>query len=68
MVQPSQTGLGQKDEAIRSLQSAIDLHAPLVILLKVDPRFDSLRRDPRFDSLRRDPRFPKLLQQVNLSE
>ena len=24
----------------------IDLHVPLVILLRVDPRFDSLRRDP----------------------
>ena len=52
-------GLGEKDEALRSLQSAIDLHSPLVILLKVDPRLDSLRNDRR---------FPELLRRMNLPE
>ena len=47
------TGLGEKDEAFRSLEEAIDLRAPLVILLKVDPRFDALRPDPRFQNLLR---------------
>jgi TolB-like protein/DNA-binding winged helix-turn-helix (wHTH) protein len=51
------TGLGEKDEAFRSLERAIDLRAPFVILLKVDPRFDSLRQDPR---------FPNLLRRMNL--
>jgi TolB-like protein/DNA-binding winged helix-turn-helix (wHTH) protein len=51
------TGLGEKDEAFRSLEKAVDLRAPLITLLKVDPRFDSLRKDPR---------FPKLLRRMNL--
>jgi TolB-like protein/DNA-binding winged helix-turn-helix (wHTH) protein/Flp pilus assembly protein TadD len=51
------TGLGENDEAFRSLQRAIELRAPFVILLKVDPRFDSLRQDPR---------FPNLLRRMNL--
>ncbi len=51
------TGLGEKDEAFRWLEKAIELRAPFVILLKVDPRFDSLRSDPR---------FLKLLRQMNL--
>ena len=46
-------GLGEKDEAFRSLDKAIDLRAPFVILLKVDPRFDALRQDPRFRNLLR---------------
>jgi TolB-like protein/Flp pilus assembly protein TadD/predicted Ser/Thr protein kinase len=53
------TGLGEKDEAFRSLERAIELRAPFVTALKVDPRFDSLRQDPR---------FPNLLRRVNLPE
>ena len=47
------TGLGESDEAFRSLQRAIELRAPwpFVSLLKQDPRFDSLRQDSRFGSL-----------------
>jgi tetratricopeptide (TPR) repeat protein len=51
------SGLGEKDEAFRSLESAIDLRAPLVILLKVDPRFDSLRQDSHFENLLRRMNF-----------
>ena len=47
------SGLGEKDEALRSLESAVDLRAPLVILLRVDPRFDSLRQDSHFQNLLR---------------
>jgi len=46
-------GLGEKDEAFRSLEKAIELRAPFVIVLKVDPRFDSLCEDPRFQNLLR---------------
>lgn len=52
------TGLGEKDEAFRWLDKAIDLRAPLVILLKVDPEFDSLRQDPRFPNLLRRMKLP----------
>jgi hypothetical protein len=47
------TGLGETDEAFRSLQRTIELRAPwpFVSLLKEDPRFDSLRQDSRFGSL-----------------
>jgi tetratricopeptide (TPR) repeat protein len=55
------TGLGEKDEAFRSLENAIEIRAPFVILLKVDPRFDSLRRDPRFQNLLRRMNLPQLM-------
>ena len=51
-------GLGEKDEAFRSLDKAIDLRAPFVILLKVDPRFESLHQDPRFRNLLRRMNLP----------
>ncbi len=44
-------GLGEKDAAFHQLEKAIELRAPFVILLKVDPRFDSLHSDPRFQHL-----------------
>jgi TolB-like protein len=52
------TGLGERDEAFSALEKAIDLRAPFVILLKVDPRFDSLRQDSRFQGLLRRMNFP----------
>jgi adenylate cyclase len=53
------SGLGEKDEAFRSLERAVELRAAYITLLKVDPRFDSLRQDPRFQNL---------LHRMNLSE
>jgi hypothetical protein len=53
------TGLAENDEAFRSLERAIDLRAPLVTLLKVDPRFDSLRQDSRYQFLLSKMNFPK---------
>jgi tetratricopeptide (TPR) repeat protein len=52
-------GLGEKDEAFRSLERAIELRAPFVTLLKVDPRFDTLRPDPRFQNLLRQMNLPE---------
>jgi eukaryotic-like serine/threonine-protein kinase len=51
--------LGEKDEAFRSLEKAVELRAAL--------RYCPLKVDPRFDSLREDPRFQNLLRRMNLS-
>jgi TolB-like protein/tetratricopeptide (TPR) repeat protein/class 3 adenylate cyclase len=41
-------GLGNKDEALSCLEKACDERDPRVTLLKVDPRWDSVRKNPRF--------------------
>ncbi len=47
-------GLGEKDAALASLEEAFRDRSTLLIYLKMDPRFDSLRSDSRFiDLLRR---------------
>jgi TolB-like protein/Tfp pilus assembly protein PilF len=53
------TSLVEKDEAFQALERAIELRAPLITLIKVDPRFDSLRADPRFQKLLRQMNFPQ---------
>jgi len=50
--------LGQKDEAFRWLNTAYEERAPLMVLLKRDPRLDGLRSDPRYDALLRRMNFP----------
>ena len=41
-------GLGEQDEALRSLEKAVDERDVRLTLLKVDPRWDSFRSNPRF--------------------
>jgi adenylate cyclase len=49
-----QTGLGNKEEAFQRLEAAYAKRQPILILhLKVEPWFDSLRDDPRFSDLLR---------------
>ena len=50
--------LGQKDEAFRWLDIAYEQRAPWMVLLKRDPRLDSLRSDPRYEALLRRMNFP----------
>jgi tetratricopeptide (TPR) repeat protein len=45
------TALGDKDEALRWLETAYAEHDADLCLLKVDPRLDSLRNDYRFEQL-----------------
>jgi DNA-binding winged helix-turn-helix (wHTH) protein/TolB-like protein len=51
--------LGEKDAAFLWLEKAYEERAELLLYLKVDPRFASLRPDPRFTSL---------LERVGLAE
>jgi tetratricopeptide (TPR) repeat protein len=46
-------GLGDKDQAFEWLDKAYEAQDSLLILLNVEPMFDSLRPDPRFIELRR---------------
>jgi TolB-like protein/Tfp pilus assembly protein PilF len=46
-------GLGETDEAFESLDRALLMRSTLLTYLKMDPRFDSLRKDPRFGGLLR---------------
>jgi hypothetical protein len=44
-------GIGDKDQALVWLEKAVDQRDERVVMLQVDPHFDSLRSDPRFDQL-----------------
>ena len=44
-------GLGETDKAFEALDQALRMRSTLLTYLKMDPRFDSLRKDARFDSL-----------------
>ena len=50
--------LGDKDQAFALLEKAYVERDNMIVLLKVDPYFDSLRTDPRFDDLLRRVGFP----------
>jgi hypothetical protein len=45
------TGLGNRDAAFSLLEKACAEREPAVINLKVEPRFEPLRRDPRYSAL-----------------
>ncbi len=47
------TGLGEKERALESLEKAYEERTGGLLLLKVEPIFDSLRPDPRFVNLLR---------------
>jgi len=46
-------GLGETAKAFESLDRALQMRSTLLSYLKMDPRFDGLRKDPRFDRLLR---------------
>jgi TolB-like protein/Tfp pilus assembly protein PilF len=53
------TGLGDRDAAFALLATACADREPAVVNLKVEPRFDPLRRDPRYGALLRQLRLPE---------
>jgi serine/threonine-protein kinase len=52
-------GLDEKEQAVAELRRAFDERAPHLVLLKVEPMFDSLRSDARFSRILRDVGFPQ---------
>ncbi len=51
-------GLGQNDAAFASLNRAFDERSNWLVWLRLDPRWNELRRDPRFAQLVGQMRFP----------
>src|SRR5262249_60574884 len=47
------TGLGEKDRALDWLSKGVEERDERIVMLKVDPHFDSLRADPRYQDLLR---------------
>lgn len=46
-----QVGLGEKEQAFQLLDQAYEERANWMLILKIDPFFDSLRSDPKFKAL-----------------
>ena len=46
-----QSGLGEKDAALKNLERCYDDRSWEIIFLKQDPAFKRLHGDPRFDAL-----------------
>jgi TolB-like protein len=51
--------LERDDEALAWLQKAADAHDIEIVFLKVDPRFDRLRKNPRFGQIVESLNFPR---------
>jgi hypothetical protein len=49
--------LGDKDEALRILEKAVE-ERQFLVMLKVDPPFENLHSDPRWQALLRRLNFP----------
>jgi hypothetical protein len=46
-------GLGRREDAIQALNQAADERSPMVVFVKAEPIFDSMRGDPRFQALQK---------------
>ncbi len=51
--------MGEKDEALASLQKAFDARSGGMVYLKAEPVFDSMRSDPGFQALIKKMNFPQ---------
>jgi len=51
--------LGEKELALAALEKAYEQRSPLMLWLKVDPGYDTLREDPRFKDLLKKVGFEK---------
>jgi TolB-like protein/DNA-binding winged helix-turn-helix (wHTH) protein/Tfp pilus assembly protein PilF len=55
-------GLGEKEEAYRWLEKALDERSAWMVYLNMDPRLDRLRSEPRFNDLVRKVGLPDSLR------
>ena len=53
------SGTGQKERVLELLEKAYSQHSNVVVQIKVDPMYDSIRNDPRFEDLLRRLRLEK---------
>ncbi|MCA1557940.1 MAG: tetratricopeptide repeat protein, partial [Acidobacteria bacterium] len=53
------TGLGDRDQAFAWLERAYEERHPGLVLINIDPRFDTLRSDPRFADIMRRLGLPQ---------
>ena len=51
--------LGDRDAAFAQLERAFETHDRAMVWMRVNPRFDPLRKDPRFASLLRRMNYPE---------
>jgi serine/threonine protein kinase/Flp pilus assembly protein TadD len=51
--------LGERDQAFAQLERAFETHDRAMVWMRVNPRFDPLRKDPRYVSLLRRMRYPE---------
>ena len=54
------TGLGEYDKALDYLEQAYDTREGWLVLLQVEPMYDSLRNDPRFQDILEKMNFPEI--------
>jgi TolB-like protein len=59
MVAVVYSGLGDRDQAVRWLDRAVDEHSAGLAYMAADPFFDNLRADPRFRAIERRLGFPQ---------
>lgn len=52
-------GLGNKEQALKSLEAAYAEHSPGLTAIKVGPAYDSLRAEPRFQTVLKGTRLEK---------
>jgi DNA-binding winged helix-turn-helix (wHTH) protein/TolB-like protein/Tfp pilus assembly protein PilF len=50
-------GLGDRTKALDLLERALEQREPLMVFIKVDPKWDGLRSEPRFDKLVKQMKF-----------
>jgi hypothetical protein len=59
--------LGETNEAFKWLETSYREHGEWLVLLMVDPRFDSVRENARFQDLMRRMNFPRTSEDLCLS-